>query len=117
MATYLFSLRSSLRATVRTSLTATVRIALTATACCLALCAAALPAQAGAVVNTDKTAYDYAVYWDDLGPIEKGSIAPGQTLELKPKAGIVELVGQHDNIYIHPDETVTIVNGILQAKP
>lgn len=88
-----------------------------ALACCLAVLCAAPAALAGTVVNKDHESYPYAVYWDDLGPVEKGVIKPGETLVLKPKSGIVELVGRHDNIYIRAEDTVTIVNGILQGTP
>ncbi len=82
-------------------------------AVCL-LCLTVQTASCFTLVNEDKAAYSYAVYWEDLSGVDKGSVEPGASVELPDKAGLVELIGKRDNIYVRPGDIVRIHRGVMR---
>lgn len=84
----------------------------------LLLCWLALPSpslHAGTLQNLDPETYQYAVHWEDLEPVTKGEIFPGETVELRNATAYIELVGKRDNIYKRPDESILIQGGVLRS--
>ncbi len=74
----------------------------------------ALPCRAGMVVNRDKKTYVIVAHWDDLSTPEKQEIHPGEKLFFEDKPCTVEVIGQRDNMYLRPRETIILSNGVLR---
>ncbi|CAM2060543.1 hypothetical protein DSUL_50344 [Desulfovibrionales bacterium] len=71
---------------------------------------------ASTLINQDNQQYRIAVFWDNMESPYKGTINPGQRIFLDNGTCTIELVGMHDNIYVHNNDTVIIHNKILRRR-